>query len=186
MAPHPKREISVIRLSERTYRDLRITTHCCLVTRAFGGTRIILDKEADPNIAKTVERINQEFGGKFSVEYEKNLYTTMVRMKKEGNVVVHLTMYGEAPSEKIMNKIRKEKKIVIVIGSEKVPGEVYQTADYNISITRQPHSEVASLSVFMHRVNEGGEEKLTFPGARKMVIPEKRGKHVERVNGLND
>ncbi len=179
-------EISVIRLSERTYRDLRITTHCCLVARAFGGARIILGEEADPHIAETVERVNREFGGTFKVEYEKNLYTRINKMKKEGNAIVHLTMYGEAPSEKLMNKIRKEKKVTIVIGSEKVPGEVYQNADFNISITRQPHSEVASLSVFMHRLNEGKEEKLAFPGAKKIVIPEKKGKRVERVNGLND
>lgn len=186
MAAKKGPEISVIRLSERAYRDLRITTHCCLVARAFGGKRIILDQEADPNIAKTVERINHEFGGTFNVEYEKNVYTRINKMKKEGNTIVHLTMYGEAPSEKLMSEIRKEKKVTIVIGSEKVPGEVYQNADYNISITRQPHSEVASLSVFMHRLNEGREEKMVFPGARKIVIPEKRGKRVERVNGLND
>ena len=182
----PKKEISIIRLSERAYRDLRITTHCCLVSRAFGAKRIILAGNTDRGIGETVKRINTEFGGNFEVEYDDNMLARIRKNQREGNEVVHLTMYGEKPSDKIMKKIRKKKKITIVIGSEKVPGEVYHEADYNISITRQPHSEVAALAVFMHRLNEGKEESFTFPGARKTVIPEKRGKRVERVNCLND
>ncbi len=178
-------ELSVIRLSERTYRDLRITTHCCLVARAFGAKSIILDEDADPKIGKTVEKINREFGGTFKVAYENNLLAKIRKMKRDGWVVVHLTMYGEKPDEKTLKGIRKKENVLIVIGSEKVPGEVYHEADYNISITRQPHSEVAALSVFMHALNEGKEEELVFAGARKRVVPEKRGKRVERVNGLN-
>lgn len=185
MSSQTKREVSVIRLSERAYRDLRITTHCCLVTRAFGGKRIFLDSEVDAGIGKTVENINKEFGGDFRVEYEKNLYGKIKQLKKEGNVIVHLTMYGQAPVNTVMTKLKKAKKVTIVIGSEKVPGDVYHTADYNISITRQPHSEVASLAVFMHRLNEGKEEKMEFEGARKKVVPMEHGKRVERVNGLN-
>lgn len=174
-------EIRVVRLSERAYRDLRITTHCCLVTRAFGGKEIFLDEECDPHIGKTVESINTEFGGDFRVTYEKNVLRKINQLQKEGNVIVHLTMYGEKPTDALVQKIRREKKVTIVIGSEKVPGEVYQTADYNISITRQPHSEVAALAVMMHRLNEGKEEELVFTHARKKVIPEKKGKRVEKV-----
>lgn len=174
-------EIRVVRLSERAYRDLRITTHCCLVTRAFGGKEIFLDEGCDPHIAQTVESINKEFGGDFRVKYEKNVLKKINQLQKEGNVIVHLTMYGEKPDDKLVQKIRKEKKVTLVIGSEKVPGEVYQAADYNISITRQPHSEVAALAVMMHRLNEGKEEDLVFSNARKKVIPEKKGKRVEKI-----
>jgi len=155
------------------------------VTRAFGGKRIFLDSEVDAGIGKTIENINKEFGGNFHVEYEKNLYGKIKQLKKEGNMIVHLTMYGQEPVNTVMTKIKKAKKVVIVIGSEKVPGEVYHAADYNISITRQPHSEVASLAVFMHRLNEGKEEKMEFEGAKKKVVPMEHGKRVERVNGLN-
>jgi tRNA (cytidine56-2'-O)-methyltransferase len=176
-----RQEISVIRLSERGYRDLRITTHCCLVTRAFGGKEIFLDETCDPHIARTVDSISKEFGGDFHVKYEKNVLKKINQLQKEGKVVVHLTMYGEKPTPKILQKIRHEKKVTIVIGSEKVPGEVYQTADYNISITRQPHSEVAALAVMMHMINEGKEEELEFDHAKKRVIPEKKGKRVEKI-----
>lgn len=178
-------DITIVRLSERGYRDLRITTHCCLVARAFGAERIILDETQDPKIKETVEKINKEFGGTFGVVYSKKPAREINRLKKEGFVIVHLTMYGEKPTQH-MKKIRKNKKIAVVVGSSKVPWHVYCDADYNISITRQPHSEIAALGVFMHYLNGGKEEEMVFKEARKMVIPEKRGKHVERVNGLND
>jgi len=176
-----KQEIRVIRLSERGYRDLRITTHCCLVTRAFGGKEIFLSEDTDHGIQKTIERISHEFGGDFKVTFIPNTIREINKQRKEGNVVVHLTMYGEKPDNTTLAKIRKAKKVTIVIGSEKVPMEVYHRADYNISITRQPHSEVAALAVMMHRLNEGKEEELIFPHARKRVIPEKKGKRVEKV-----
>ena len=177
-------DITIIRISERGHRDLRVTTHCCLVARAFGARRIILDETQDRKIQETVEKITREFGGTFTVEYSKNPSNEINQLKKEGYVVVHLTMYGEKPTQHL-EKIRKSKKIAIVVGSSKVPGHVYQETDYNISITRQPHSEIAALGVYLHYVNKGNEEEFAFEGAQRKVIPEKRGKRVERVNGLN-
>ena len=92
-----KQEIRVIRLSERGYRDLRITTHCCLVTRAFGGKEIFLSEDTDHGIQKTIERISHEFGGDFKVTFIPNTIREINKQRKEGNVVVHLTMYGEKP-----------------------------------------------------------------------------------------
>ncbi len=169
--------ITVIRLSERAYRDQRITTHCALVARAWGAERIILSNDTDPHIRETINTINEEFGGTFMVEYEEKLLNRIKEMKKKGHTIVHLTMYGEKPLIHLP-KIKKMKKVVLVIGSEKVPKEVYNVADYNISITRQPHSEVAALAVFLHYLKGGSEEGLKFSHARKRVIPNPRGKTV--------
>jgi tRNA (cytidine56-2'-O)-methyltransferase len=175
--------IAVIRLSERGYRDQRITTHCALVARAWGAQRIILSEDTDPHIGKSVDSITQQFGGTFKVEYEPKLLQRIKQMKKEGYMIIHLTMYGEKPTEK-MTTIRKSKKIAIVIGSEKVEGEVYRIADYNVGITRQPHSEVAALAVFLHYLREGKEEKMTFPNARKTVEPNPRGKTMRATRDI--
>ncbi|MEK6820916.1 MAG: tRNA (cytidine(56)-2'-O)-methyltransferase, partial [archaeon] len=154
-------EIVVLRLSERGYRDLRITTHCALVARAFGAKKIFLNGNQDNEIGKTVQRINDTFGGDFEVEYYTQPGAVIKKMRKEGYCMVHLTMYGEKPGE-IAKQVRKKKKIAIVVGADKVPSSVYEEADYNVSITRQPHSEVAALGVFLHYLNEGKEEEMEF------------------------
>lgn len=172
-----KQELVVLRLSPRGYRDLRITTHACLVARAFGAERIILDEEQDPNISTSLQKINHQFGGTFRVEYcAKPLYVVK-QMKKEGWKIVHLTMYGEKPLPSLQ-KIHDVPRILLVVGANKVPMEMYHLADYNISITRQPHSEIAALGVAMHYLQHGKEESLTFEGGKNLIVPTPHGKKV--------
>lgn len=173
-------KIVVIRLSPRGYRDLRITTHCCLVARAFGAEKIVLDEESDPKIKKTVDGITKRFGGTFEVEFAKQPVHTIKALQKEGYVMTHLTMYGDTPTQNI-SRIRKTQKVGIIIGSEKVPPEVYQLADYNISITSQPHSEVAALAVFMHDLQKGKELEKRFDNAQIRIEPHEKGKRVTRL-----
>ncbi len=171
-------EIIVMRLSKRGYRDLRMTTHCCLVARAFGAQKIIVSGDSNKEIEKTVNQINQRFGGGFEVAYSPD-QTKEINALKKTHLVVHLTMYGEKLSSGI-KKVRqqKPKKVVVVIGAEKVPPAVYHQADYNISVTNQPHSEVAALAVFLHDLNHGREEKTQLTGAKLQIIPQSRGKKV--------
>ncbi|MDP2665890.1 MAG: tRNA (cytidine(56)-2'-O)-methyltransferase [Candidatus Diapherotrites archaeon] len=174
-----KPNIIVVRLSERGYRDLRITTHCALVARAFGAERIILSDSLDKNIRKTVEKVRKRFGGAFEVAYEKNIIQRIRQLKKMGWIIIHLTMYGEeAPKTVRWIRKKRNKNVVVVIGSGKVPAEVYTIADRNTSITRQPHSEVAALGVFLHYLMDGGEEKLDFPGENIFIFPNPKGKDV--------
>lgn len=172
-------KLTVLRLSGRNYRDLRITTHCCLVARAFGAQKIILDAQNTDEIGQTIQRINAEFGGAFEVEYVKDPIKLITALKKEGKTIVHLTMYGEKPAEVVKKIGTGTKEVVIVIGADKVPGKVYQLADYNVSVTRQPHSEVGALAVFMHYLQGGKEEEIEFKGKKK-VVPNPRGKTVRR------
>ena len=84
-------------------------------------------------------------------------------------------MYG-LPFESKVNEIRKNKNILIVIGGEKVPGEVYRLVDYNLSVTNQPHSEVASLGVFLYSL---GKAKKKFKNAKLSITPMTCGKCVK-------
>ncbi|MFH0969875.1 MAG: tRNA (cytidine(56)-2'-O)-methyltransferase [Candidatus Diapherotrites archaeon] len=138
----------------------------------------MLNERNDHHIAQTVEKINQTFGGKFKIEFYKNPWKTLQQFKEKGYHIIHLTMYGKQPGDAI-KQIQKLEKIVIMIGADKVPGTAYQEADYNISITRQPHSEVAALSVFLHYLWVGKEEEFVFKGGKKTIIPSARGKNVQ-------
>ena len=165
--------ITVLRIGHRISRDKRITTHVALVARAFGADKIIidtLDKKIEENIRSTCSR----FGGNFEIESGEN---SKKIIKNWDGIVVHLTMYGDK-LEKSVKKIDKKKDILIIVGAEKVPGYVYEMADYNISIGNQPHSEVAALAIFLDRYNNNKWSKKKFNGKIE-IIPSNKGKKVK-------
>ena len=165
--------ITVLRIGHRIKRDARISTHCGLVARAFGADEIIFSGERDTNLIKGLREVVKNWGGPFSVRYEKN-YRNVIKKYKKKACVIHLTMYG-LKIENQVRKIRKKRNILLVIGSEKVPGEVYHLADYNIAVTSQPHSEVAALAIFLH-LSKKKEKK--FRKAKLRIVPQERGKKV--------
>ena len=69
----------------------------------------------------------------------------IIKEKKANSVkILHLTMYGENINE-VASLLQKEEKILIIVGAEKVPREIYDFADYNIAIGNQPHSEISEI-----------------------------------------
>jgi tRNA (cytidine56-2'-O)-methyltransferase len=169
--------IIVFRYGHREVRDYRVSSHCALVARAFGAKKIIVCGEEDIGMKNSVDSVTKRWGGPFKVEFVKNWQLTLKKIKKQGFVLVHLTMYGESV-EKVDKKISKEKKICIIIGSQKVEREVYEIADYNVGVTQQPHSEIAALAVFMDRIQNGKELSNKFKQAERRIQPSQRGKSV--------
>jgi tRNA (cytidine56-2'-O)-methyltransferase len=167
-------KILILRLGHRISRDQRVSTHCGLVSRAFGANGIIYSGEKDQNLLESVRKVSKEWGGKFEVKYEKN-WKAFVRNWK--GRIAHLTMYG-LPVDKVMPKIKKEKNLLVIVGGEKVPPDTYELADFNVSVTNQPHSEIAAIAIFLDRVFKGKELERKFPKARKKIIPQERGKKV--------
>ncbi len=173
--------ITIFRWGHRAVRDERITSHVCLVARAFGADRVIVSGENADGILASVRVLTAKWGGKFAISYEGNwLGLLRAWKKKKRGKIVHLTMYGE-PLQKKIQKLRKEKNLLVVVGSQKVPPEIYELADYNISITAQPHSEVAALAVFLDWYFKGKELDKTFAGAKVRIIPSARGKNVKEA-----
>jgi tRNA (cytidine56-2'-O)-methyltransferase len=167
--------IAVLRLGHRIGRDARITTHICLAARALGADRVTLSGERDESVIRSVRGVVERWGGEFEVEYRKDWRAVMREWKGKR---VHLTMYGEPLNEKI-DSLRKEEQLLVIVGAEKVPAEVYRDADFNISVSGQPHSEVAALAVFLDRLFCGGELVREFPGAKLKVIPQAHGKRMQ-------
>jgi len=172
-----KQEIIVFRYGHREVRDYRVTSHCALVSRALGAKRIIICGEKDESILNTIKGVNERWGSKFKVVFVKSWETELKKIKKKGYCLVHLTMYGEAVQEK-EEAIMKHKKICVIIGSQKVEREVYHLSDYNIGVTQQPHSEIAALSIFLDRIQQGKELGNVFSGANRKIVPQKHGKKV--------
>ena len=169
--------IEVLRLSHRLKRDVRVSTHCALSSRALGASKIYYSGQHDSSYEDSVSKIVSNWGGDFTIEYVKNPVELIKSKKRENYFVVHLTCYGLELNKEI-SKIRRNKKILVVVGSEKVPPEIYHLADVNLSVTNQPHSEVSSLAIFLHEYFQGKEMNLKFSDAKITVKPSKIGKIV--------
>lgn len=172
--------IVILRLGHRKERDKRISTHVGLVSRAFGASGIIYSGEKDEKMMESVKKVAEEFGGFFSVKYHKSWKNVIENAKMHDFKIVHLTAYG-IPIQKKIRQIRKDKKILVVVGSEKVPSEVYRMSDYNISITNQPHSEISALAIFLHEYFRGKELNIKFRNAKKVIVPQEKGKKLEKL-----
>ena len=172
-------EIWVLRLSHRIHRDIRVTTHLGLVARAFGANGMYYSGDRDVEMESSILRVNERWGGDFKVKYIRKPLLLVKDWSNMG-ITVHLTMYG-LPVDDVINDIRKvDKNILIIVGGAKVPGTYYSISDYNVSITNQPHSEIAALAIFLDRYYKGGEMNLEFPGAKFRVIPTSKGKKILR------
>ncbi|KHO47761.1 MAG: hypothetical protein QT00_C0002G0423 [archaeon GW2011_AR5] len=170
--------LAVLRLGHRLGRDQRISTHCGLVSRALGADRIIYTGEQDTEVIKSIEEVAAKWGGGFAASYEKDWKKVIKDYKQKKFSIVHLTMYGELVQSKI-KALRKKTNVLVVIGGEKVPPEIYALADANIAVTSQPHSEVAALAIFLHEYFDGKELEKKFSRAKIRVVPQERGKKVE-------
>ena len=167
--------ITVLRLGHRPQRDKRITTHVCLVARAFGAHRVIVTTK-DEKLERTVRDIVDRFGGDFEIITGMHWKRAI---KEFSGIKVHLTMYG-LPVDDVIDKIRGAEDLMIIVGAEKVPREIYDIADFNVAIGNQPHSEVAALAIFLDRYYQGEELRMDFGGKWK-IIPQERGKKVIRI-----
>jgi len=163
-------------VGHRFVRDDRTLTHLCLVSRALGAEAIYLE-EAETEIVQQVRDVNESWGGSFEVTVGTPWRGVIQEARKDGRKVVHLTMYGLPLLDRV-GELRGFRKFLVVVGGPKVPGEIYHIADYNISVTTQPHSEVAALAIALHELQGGEELKRDFGKSKLRVLPKERGKQV--------
>ncbi len=173
--------IVVLRLGHRPERDKRITTHVALTARAFGADKIIIAAEEDEHVRESVEDVVRRWGGPFEITFDPSWKKIMREWKAEGGWIAHLTMYGiriDDALPAIKEDLKAGKDLMVVVGAEKVPREVYEMADYNVAVGNQPHSEVAALAVFLDRLLDGEGLRKEFQNAKLKIIPQERGKRV--------
>ncbi len=161
----------VLRLGHRPTRDQRVTTHVALTARALGADEVWISTK-DEGLEKTIRSVVGRFGGKFRIKTGVDWRKAMKSWKGD---IVHLTMYGESLSKALPTI--KAKNLMIVVGAEKVPREVYDLADRNVSVGNQPHSEVAALAIFLDRHSGGRKLERDFKGGLT-IVPNPRGKTV--------
>lgn len=180
-------EVAVLRIGHRLVRDDRTTTHAILVSRAFGSTAMYMT-DVDEEIKNTINKVNNSWGGlnEFNLKIIDDWKGLVKEWKKNEGKIIHLTMYG-LQINKVIEEVKSlEQKILVIIGAEKVPKEIYFLADYNISIGNQPHSEIAALAVFLDRLFEGKQFDKRFSDGKMKIIPAEKGKNVIRRESKGD
>ena len=166
--------VAVLRIGHRPERDQRVTTHVGLAARALGARGMYLAAD-DPGVIKSIEDVVARWGGDFFVENNVMWRRCIGDWKTGGGKVVRLTMYGLRMTD-VIDDIRNQDRVLVVVGAEKVPGDIYGLADYNVSVTTQPHSEIASLALFLDHLFEGSELDREYPGAKIRIEPSDAGK----------
>ena len=172
----------MLRLGHRLERDKRITTHVGLVGRALGAKSMLL-ASVDKGVERSIKEVTERWGGDFFVQTGVKWREELKKWKQEGGKVCHLTMYGENILD-VIDEIREEAKkdkarIMVIVGAEKVPYDVFEAADWNLAVGNQPHSEIAALTLFLDYLQEGKELKTKFEHAKLEIVPKRRGKEVK-------
>lgn len=173
----------VLRMGHRVHRDARVTTHVCLTARAFGAEGVVVSDVVDEELERVVGKVVKAFGGSFWIKTGEPWKRFVKDWIGGGNELIHLTMYGIPISEAIGEIRSSPRDKLVAVGSQKVPGELYGLATWNVSITNQPISEVSALAIFLDRYFEGRELDSKFEGAEIEVIPSKDGKRIIRKRG---
>jgi len=177
-------EVIVLRWGHRPQRDARLTTHVALTARALGASGLILSDIKDEKIKETVEKVTKNWGGSFFSEMGIPWKKVVKDWKAKGGIVVHLTAYGEnIQTSDVLKRIKSSgKNILVIVGSQKVPREFFreEVSNFNVAIGNQPHSECASLAIFLDHLFEGKELTKSFDNAKVKIISQKSGKKIVR------
>jgi tRNA (cytidine56-2'-O)-methyltransferase len=175
-------EVVVLRWGHRPSRDARLTTHVALAARALGASGLILSDTEDRKIKDTMDGVTRSWGGTFFFEMGTPWKKAVSNWKNKNGIVVHLTAYGEnVETSDALDRIRASgKNIMIIVGSQKVPGEFFSEAvsDFNVAIGNQPHSECASVAVFLDRLFRGEELARSFENGKLKIVPQRRAKKI--------
>jgi tRNA (cytidine56-2'-O)-methyltransferase len=177
-------KIIVLRIGHRIQRDVRVTTHVCLTARALGASGVIIADVQDQRLVDTINRVTEQFGGRFTIEIGRPWRRVITDWKKAGGKVVHLTAYG-IPLPEIINRIKScDERMLVVVGAEKVPGAMFHLADWNVAVTNQPISEVSALGIFLDWFSNHRGLQGNFTNARLRIVPSEHGKRVVRSETL--
>lgn len=173
--------IIILRIGHRVFRDSRVTSHVCLTARALGADGIVIADREDKVVESTIQDVTTRFGGPFTVQSGVPWRKAIRDWKTNGGKIIHLTAYG-LPLPKVLPEIQDMTyDMMIVVGSEKMPGEMFKLANWNVSITNQPISEVAALAIFLDWYRNHSAFDREFSDAHVKIVPSRAGKEIRSL-----
>ncbi len=168
--------ISVLVVGRSSYED---KISLCMVARAFGASNITFypsDSGVKGKLARKCRALNRDWGGTFGFAFTDDWKGYV--SEKKNYLKVYLTRYG-LPIGKIGYRVRTYKNVLLIVSENESTKQLYKAADFNISITTQPHSCASSVAVFLHDFYQGRELAMHFENAMYKINPEQHGMRVE-------
>lgn len=150
-----------------------------LTARALGAAEVIFTGEKETRIAKYASDLEREWGGTFKVSFNKDYRKILAEANKYKTV--YLTRYG-TPLNKIIYSLKTYKNIMLIVSSVKASTQaLHEIADFNVSVTDQPHCSAAAIAIFLHEFYEGRELAVHFKNSKYKVVPNEHGINVEMI-----
>lgn len=131
-----------------------------LSARALGASSIIfVAQQENKQLVNLGRMITRKWGGEFVIGFSKNIAETF--NDRRNYKIVYLTQFGE-PLNKIAHTLKAYRNLLVVVSSKEAIKSVMDRADFKVSISRQPNSATAALSIFLHVFFEGRELAVHF------------------------
>ncbi len=151
--------------------DAKNMENLVLTSRAFGASAITFmaaDAKLKSRTTNYCSKVNERWGGGFTVGFCSN-WRRFIAQKKNYKTV-YLTMFG-VNLRKLDQTIRTYKNLIIIVSLHEYAKEIYKAADFNISISSQPHTMLSAIAVFLNSYYRGRELALHFENAAYKIIP---------------
>ncbi len=168
--------ISVLVIGKSSYEAC---LDLCMISRAFGASNITFCPHkggAEARLKRAMKQISKKWGGEFSVffcdKWEKYI------KGKKNYLKIYLTRYG-MPISKMRYRISTYKNILLIASFSESVKSAYDAADFNISISSQPHTCGSSIAIFLHDFYQGRELAMHFENSRYKVVPSEHGVEVK-------
>ncbi|MGC8496118.1 MAG: hypothetical protein ACP5MX_02845 [Candidatus Micrarchaeia archaeon] len=157
--------ISVLVVGKCSYE---CSVNLAQTARAFGASEIIFVSKPDPRLKRNISLLNSKWGGSFSVGFARD-YAEVVKAKQSYKII-YLTRFG-TPISKTIYAIKTYKNLLVVITTKEALAEILKIADFEVSLTTQPHSGSSALAVLLHMFYEGRELAMHFENAKYKIVP---------------
>ncbi|NHI92719.1 MAG: tRNA (cytidine(56)-2'-O)-methyltransferase [Candidatus Lokiarchaeota archaeon] len=175
--------IEILRLGHRVIRDERITTHLALLSRLFDVKKFLVSEVEDKGLKENIKKLTDRWGGELNIVTKVDSLKYLKNWNLDGGYIVHLTMYGQRLDGNMIKTIKNQKKVIIIVGSQKVESTFFEIADLNLSIGNQPHSELSALTILLYEMIDKNKDFLyrDFKNSKHKIIPSKKSKTIVNV-----
>jgi tRNA (cytidine56-2'-O)-methyltransferase len=169
--------ISVLVLGKSSYDSC---IDICMISRAFGASNITFfpskGSAIEAKLKRSIKQANKKWGGNFSV-YFCNNWEKFIK-EKRNYLKIYLTRYG-MPIIKMRYRISTYKNILLITSFSESIKAAYDAADFNISISSQPHTCGSSIAIFLHDFYQGRELAMRFENPKYKVVPSQHGVEIK-------
>jgi tRNA (cytidine56-2'-O)-methyltransferase len=112
------------------------------------------------------------------VQFAKNYKEVLKSAAKYPKL--YLTRYG-IPLQDKSYTLKTYKNLLLIVTLKEEVKAIHDLADFNISISSQPHCSAAAIAIFLHDFYNGRELAMHFENAQMKLIPKEHGVEVKKI-----